>query len=264
MAGCRAIGSRATTEPLVRFLVLHEPMDVQFHCVIIKRLQLKRKFFFSPYKRLRHSTGSSQGANKARLNFAKKTFKKHFWKIILWMPHFKFNLHQNERSKKVWRRLETAHDLKHATLSVKHAGALRWHENTWFPVVLGYLCLVMMWQRTEAARLILKCTWILWPDSVKWSKVYWAALHSTNWWWPKTYSKSNPGVFEGKKVGYSAMAKSISWYQPDWPCISLAEDKTKGRKTHKQTTTEVSCSKDLVTHHKGRNPISGDVHEFQT
>ncbi len=35
------------------------------------------------------------------------------------------------------------------------------------------------------------------------------------------------------------MAKLISWYQPDWACISLAEDKTKGRKTHKQTTTEL-------------------------
>ncbi len=37
--------------------------------------------------------------------------------------------------------------------------------------------------------------------------------------------------------------------------ISLAEDKTKDRKTHKHTTTEGSCSK---------NPVSADVHEFQT
>ncbi len=43
MAGRIAIGSRAAAEPLVRFLVLHEPMDMQFHCLIIKRLQLKRK-----------------------------------------------------------------------------------------------------------------------------------------------------------------------------------------------------------------------------
>ncbi len=43
MAGCIAIGSHAIAKPLVRFLVLHEPMDVQFHCVLIKRLQLKRK-----------------------------------------------------------------------------------------------------------------------------------------------------------------------------------------------------------------------------
>ncbi len=37
------------------------------------------------------------------------------------------------------------------------------------------------------------------------------------------------------------MAKSISWSQPDWACISLAEDKIKGRKTHKQTTAEVKA-----------------------
>ncbi len=33
----------AVGEALVSFLVLQEPMDVQFHCVIIKRLQSKRK-----------------------------------------------------------------------------------------------------------------------------------------------------------------------------------------------------------------------------
>ncbi len=81
-------------------------------------------------------------------------------------------------------------------------------------------------------------------------KVDWMALHSTNALWTKTYSKSNPGVFEGKKVDFSAMIKSISWSQPDWACISLAEDTTKCRKTHKQTTTEVSCSKGLAKHQR--------------
>ncbi len=62
MAGCIAIGSRAAAEPLARFFVLHKPMDMQLHCVIIKRLQLKRKKLFFPYKRLRRSTCSiSQG-----------------------------------------------------------------------------------------------------------------------------------------------------------------------------------------------------------
>ncbi len=62
MAGCIAIVSHATAEPLVRFLVLHEPMDVQFHCVIIKRLQLKSKKKKFSYKSLRRSTRSiSQG-----------------------------------------------------------------------------------------------------------------------------------------------------------------------------------------------------------
>ncbi len=68
-----------------------------------------------------------------------------------------------------------------------------------------------------------------------------------------------------KKVKYSAMVKSVSWFQHDWACISLAEDKTKGRKIHKQQTiTEVSCSKGLAKHHKGGNPVSGDVHDFHT
>ncbi len=70
------------------------------------------------------------------------------------------------------------------------------------------------------------------------SKVDWTSLHSTNGQWPQTESKSNPGVFEGKQVEYSAMAESISWSQPDWACISLAEDKTKGRKTNKQTNKQ--------------------------
>ncbi len=37
------------------------------------------------------------------------------------------------------------------------------------------------------------------------------------------------------------MAMSISWFQPDWACISLAEDKG------------------LAKHQKGGNPVFGDV-----
>ncbi len=48
MAGCIVVGSRAAAEPLVCFLVLHEPMDVQLHCVIKIRLQLKRKKIVFP------------------------------------------------------------------------------------------------------------------------------------------------------------------------------------------------------------------------
>ncbi len=59
----------------------------------------------------------------------------------------------------------------------------------------------------------------------------------------KHKGKATEKFLKVKKVDYSAMTKSISWSQPDWTCISLAEDKTKGRKTHKRTTTEVSCSR---------------------
>ncbi len=43
MAGCIAIGLRATAKPLVCFLVLHEPVDVQLHCVIKKGFSWRGK-----------------------------------------------------------------------------------------------------------------------------------------------------------------------------------------------------------------------------
>ncbi len=96
------------------------------------------------------------------LALPKKHLKKsdHFWKSILWTAEIKINLYQNDGKKKAWRRLGTAHDPKHTTSYVKHGGAVWWHEHAWLPVVLGYWCLVMTWQRTEAAGWILKCTGI--------------------------------------------------------------------------------------------------------
>ncbi len=57
------IGLRATAEPLFVFLILHDPMDMQFHCVLIKMLQLKRKKMFFPYKCLRSSTSEISKGN---------------------------------------------------------------------------------------------------------------------------------------------------------------------------------------------------------
>ncbi len=48
-----------------------------------------------------------------------------------------------------------------------------------------------------------------------------------------TSGKATQEILRVKKVNYSARAKSISWSQTDWACISLAEDKTKDRKPHK-------------------------------
>ncbi len=49
-------------EPLVCFLELHKPMDVQLHCVIKKGFSWRGKKEFFPYKHIRHSTRSiSQG-----------------------------------------------------------------------------------------------------------------------------------------------------------------------------------------------------------
>ena len=59
------------------------------------------------------------------------------------------------------------------------------------------------------------------------------------------------------------MAKSITWPESDWACISL-EDKTEGKMHQEQAGTEDSCSRDLAEHHQGWNPASGDVYAFQT
>ncbi len=145
---------------------------------------------------------------------------------ILWMAEIKINLYQNDGKKKVWRRLGTAHDPKHTTSSVKHDGAV-WSWAAWLPMALGYWCLVMTWQKTEADGWTLKCIEIYCLPRF--------SQHSTNGRWTKTYSKSNPGVLEGKKVEYSAMAKSISWSQLDWAAFHSLKTKLKAeRATNKQ------------------------------
>ncbi len=57
------------------------------------------------------------GANKTRLDFAKKHLKKpdNFCKSILWTVEIKLNLYQNDGNG-VWRKLTTS--------SVKHGGAV--------------------------------------------------------------------------------------------------------------------------------------------
>ena len=43
----------------------------------------------------------------------------------------------------------------------------------------------------------------------------------------------------------------------------ITEDKTEGRKTHKQVATEGSCSKVLTKHLKGGKSVFGDVYGLQ-
>ncbi len=74
---------------------------------------------------------------------------------------------------------------------------------------------------------------------------------------PQNIYQKQPKSFEGKKVEYSAMAKSNSIEH----AFHLLKTKLKAERP---TTTEVSCSKDLAKHHKAGNPVSDDVHEFQT
>lgn len=56
------------------------------------------------------------------------------------------------------------------------------------------------------------------------------------------------------------MVKSVTWTEPYWACMSLAESKTEGKTRQEQAETEVSCSKGLVEY----QPTSGDVYGFQT
>ncbi len=50
--------------------------------------------------------------------------------------------------------------------------------------------------------------------------------------------QKQPKSFEGKEVDCYAMAKSITWPESDWACISLAEDKTEGKMPQEQAGTE--------------------------
>ncbi len=65
MAGCIVIGSlNAAAEPLISFIILHEPMDVQFHCVIEKGFSWRGKNEFFPIQRLRRSARSHISGNR--------------------------------------------------------------------------------------------------------------------------------------------------------------------------------------------------------
>ncbi len=95
----------------------------------------------------------------------------------------------------------------------------------------GYCGLVMMMMMRQNRRQKQ-------PDEY-WSVQGFTTRYSINGQIHITYSKSNPGVFEGKKVKYSVSLLISTWLSS----ISLAEDKTKDRKTHKPTTTKSSAVK---------------------
>ncbi len=95
--------------------------------------------------------GSPQGANKARLDFAKKHLKKkpeHFWKSIFGRLKLRSTCTRMMRRNKYGEGLE---QLMIQTLSSETWWSSVMHERAWLPVALGYCCSVMMRQKTEAA-----------------------------------------------------------------------------------------------------------------
>ncbi len=202
--------------------------------VCVSKSTIKRRLHQSEYRGFttRCKPLVSLKNRKARLEFAKRHLKKpsQFWNNILWTDETKINLYQSDGKRRVWRRKGTAHDPKHTTSSVKHGGGSVMRGHVWLPVELVLLYLLMMWLLTKAAGWILKCFgqyYLLIFSQMLQNSLDGAS--QCRWTMTKAYCKSNQRVFEGKEVDCYAMAKSITWPESDWACISLAEDKLKGK-----------------------------------
>ncbi len=136
-----------------------------------------------------------------------------------------------------------------------------WRGHVWLPVELVLLYLLMMWLLTKAAGWILKCFgqyYLLIFSQMLQNSLDGAS--QCRWTMTQSILQKQPKSFEGKEVDCYAMAKSITWPESDWACISLAE----GKMPQEQAGTEDGCSRGLAEHHQGWNPASGDVYAFQT
>ncbi len=105
-----------------------------------------------------------------------------------------------------------------------------WRGHVWLPVELVLLYLLMMWLLTKAAGWILKCFgqyYLLIFSQMLQNSLDGAS--QCRWTMTQSILQKQPRVFEGKEVDCYAMAKSITWPESDWACISLAEDKLKGK-----------------------------------
>ncbi len=186
-----------------------------------------------------------------------------FWNNILWTDETKINLYQSDGKRRVWRRKGAAHDPKHTTSSVKHGGGSVGMYGCQWKLVLLYL--LMMWLLTKAAGWILKCFgqyYLLIFSQMLQNSLDGAS--QCRWTMTQSILQKQPRVFEGKEVYCYAMAKSITWPESDWACISLAKDKIEGKMPQEQAGTKDGCSRGLAEHHQGWNSASGDVYAFQT
>ncbi len=232
--------------------------------VCVSKSTIKRRLHQSEYRGF--TTGCkplvSLKNRKARLEFAKRHRKKptQFWNSIPWTDETKINLYQSDGKRRVWRRKGTAHDPKHTTSSVKHGGGS----------VMAWACMAASGtgslvfiddvtadkssrMNSEVFRAILSAH--IQPNASELIGRRFTVQMDNN---PKHTAKAT------KEVDCYAMAKSITWPESDWACISLAEDKTEGKMPQEQAGTEDGCSRGLAEHHQGWNPASGDVYAFQT
>ncbi len=237
--------------------------------VRVSKSTIKRRLHQSEYRGFttRCKPLVSLKNRKARLEFAKRHLKKpsQFWNNILWTDETKINLYQSDGKRRVWRRKGTAHDPKHTTSSVKHGGGS----------VMAWACMAASGtgslvfiddvtadkssrMNSEVFRAILSAH--IQPNASELIGRRFTVQMDND---PSILQKQ-PKSFEGKEVDCYAMAKSITWPESDWACISLAEDKTEGKMPQEQAGTETGCSRGLAEHHQGWNPASGDVYAFQT
>ncbi len=237
--------------------------------VCVSKSTIKRRLHQSEYRGFttRCKPLVSLKNRKARLEFAKRHLKKpsQFWNNILWTDETKINLYQSDGKRRVWRRKGTAHDPKHTTSSVKHGGGS----------VMAWACMAASGtgslvfiddvtadkssrMNSEVFRAILSAH--IQPNASELIGRRFTVQMDND---PNHTAKATKEFLKGKKWTY-AMAKSITWPQSDWACISLAEDKTEGKMPQEQAGTEDGCSRGLAEHHQGWNPAPGDVYAFQT
>ncbi len=87
MAGCIAIGSHVAAKPLVSFLILHEPMNVQLHCVIWNKASVEEENWVFTIQRLQRSTSEISKGNWFSVNLY---FRLHRVEIVMHNKLFKF------------------------------------------------------------------------------------------------------------------------------------------------------------------------------
>ncbi len=245
--------------------------------VCVSQSTIKRRLHQSEYRGFttRCKPLVSLKNRKARLEFAKRHLKKpsQFWNNILWTDETKINLYQSDGKRRVWRRKGTVHDPKHTTSSVKHGGGS----------VMAWACMAACGtgslvfiddvtadkssrMNSEVFRAILSAH--IQPNASELIGRRFTVQMDND---PKHTAKATKEFLKAKKWTVmqwcqvnACYAKSITWSESDWACISLAEDKTEGKMPQEQAGTEDGCSRGLAEHHQGWNPASGDVYAFQT